>query len=121
MSQFILLLHETPADFSQVSPEEIQAILGKYLAWREKITAAGQLMDGHKLTDEGGRSLTLGEGRLRVVDGPYSEAKEVIGGLFIIEAKDYDQAVEISSGCPHLEFGGRIELRQIDLISTSDS
>ena len=56
-------------------------------------------------------------GQVRVVDGPYAEAKEVVGGYFLIEAADYDEAVEISKGCPHLKYGGRIELRQIDPIS----
>ncbi|MCH9649362.1 MAG: YciI family protein [Deltaproteobacteria bacterium] len=120
MSQFILLLHENPSDFSDVSPDEIQAIIGRYSAWREKIAAEGHFVDGHKLADEGGRSLTRTEAQLRVVDGPYSEAKEVLGGLFVIEARDYDHAVEISSGCPHLEYGGRIELREIDQMHDDD-
>ena len=49
-----------------------------------------------------------------MIDGPYSEAKEVMGGFFVIEAADYDEAVKISSDCPHLRAGRRIELRQVD-------
>jgi hypothetical protein len=47
-----------------------------------------------------------------VTDGPYAEAREVIGGLFIVEAGDYDEVVALSQDCPHLEFG-TIEIRQI--------
>ena len=113
MAQFILLLNETPGDFARYSPEELQSIVGRYRDWRDKVAADGQLLGGPKLTDEGGRHMSGSGADVRVVDGPYSEAKEVVGGLFILQAKDYDEAVAISSSCPHLEFG-TVTLRQID-------
>lgn len=115
MTQFMLLLHEDPKEFADLSPEEGQRVIEKYSAWREGLAAAGKLAGGNKLADEGGRHLSSDSGRLRVVDGPFSEAKEVLGGYFMIEAADYEEAVGISSGCPHLEYG-RIELRAIDPI-----
>jgi hypothetical protein len=116
MSQFILFLHENPQDFADVSPEQMQAVIQEYTAWREQLVADNRLSGANKLKDEGGRWLTAGNGATRVIDGPYSEAKEVVGGYFIIEAVDYDEAVKISSDCPHLRYGGRIELREIDAI-----
>ena len=105
MSQFVLLLRD--AGFpSDLSPEEIQAIIGRYRAWRQKVGA-----DGRKLTDGAGRVMTRGG----VTDGPYAESKEVMGGLFMIEAKDYDEAVRIASDCPHLDFGS-IEVREVDAV-----
>ena len=116
MSQFVLLLHESPPDYSNVSAEEIQYVIGQYSAWREKLVKEGRLAGGQKLKDEGGRHLSMQNDKLRVVDGPYAEAKEVMGGYFIIEADSYDEAIEISKSCPHLAFGGRIELREIDQV-----
>lgn len=116
MSQFMLLLHESPADFSNVSADDIQAIIQEYNAWRDQIEAEGRFAGGEKLKDEGGRHLKLHDGKLRVVDGPYAEAKEVMGGFFIIQAANYDEAVEVSKGCPHLKYGGWIELREIDAL-----
>ena len=49
-----------------------------------------------------------------VRDGPYAEASEVIGGFYTIEAKNYDDAVSIASGCPHVKYSGRIEVREVD-------
>lgn len=114
MAKFLLLLHEDPKTFGSLSPTDIQDAIREYTDWRERLAGEGRLAGGHKLTDEGGRWMTGGDGAVRVVDGPYSEAKEVIGGYFMIQAADYDEAIEISRECPHLRFGGRIELRQVD-------
>ena len=116
MAQYMLLLHENPAGFGDVSAEEMQAIIDEYGAWREGLVKQGRFVAGHKLADEGGKVLRSDGGELRILDGPFSEAKEVVGGYFILEASDYDEAVEMSSGCPHLKYGERIELRRIDPI-----
>lgn len=115
MSQFTLLLHEAATAFAELSPEEIQGIISRYTAWRREKAEEGKIVGGYKLADEGGRHLSRRGGEVRVVDGPYSEAKEIIGGLFIIEAADYEEAVEVCSTCPHLDFGW-IELRQVDQV-----
>ncbi len=113
MAKFMLLLYETPNQFVKLSPQEMQQVIEKYGAWSGKLGAAGKLAGGEKLKDEGGRHMTSKNNKLAVVDGPYSETKEVIGGFFILDAKDYDEAVKLSSDCPHLAFG-RIEVREVD-------
>ena len=114
MAQYLMLLHEEPTDFSDVSAEEIQGIIAEYTQWRDRLISRGKCVGSNKLKDEGGRSLTMQSGAIQVVDGPYAEAKEVIGGYFVIDAATYDEAVELSRDCPHLKYGGRIVLRQID-------
>jgi len=116
MARFILLLHESPTAFDGVSPEEIQRGIEEYTGWRLQLEKEGRLAGGEKLEDGTARNLTAAEGRVEVTDGPYAEAKEVLGGYFIIQAEDWPAAVEISKGCPHLRYGGRIELRRIDEI-----
>ena len=110
----MLLLHESPEDFADASAEEIQAVIGEYVNWQEKIETEGHFVGGEKLADEGGRHIKLSDGEIRVTDGPYTEIKETLGGFFTIQAADYDAAVEISKSCPHLKFGGWIEVREID-------
>ena len=113
----MLLLHDDVAALdAETSPEDIQAIIAEYSAWRDSVQADGNMLGGHKLKDEFGRCLVGGSDPVRVVDGPFTESKELIGGLFIIKADDYDHAVEISKTCPHLKHGVRIEIRQIDLV-----
>ncbi len=116
MAQFMLMLQEKATDFSDVSPEEMQRIIEEYGAWRSKLEQKGRLVAGHKLKDEGGRQMSVSPNGVQVVDGPFTESKEVVGGYFIIEASDYDEAVEICGDCPHLKYGERIDIRQIDLI-----
>jgi hypothetical protein len=109
----MLIVHEIPGTYRQLSPEEQQQLMAKYQLWTEKVRSAGRLVASDKLKEEGGKVLRMDKGRLAIVDGPYSEAKEVVGGYFVFRAQDYEEAVEIARGCPHLPYG-RIELRQTD-------
>ncbi len=115
MPDYILLLHESPEMFARVTGEEMQRIVTKYVEWRSALAAEGRLTSGNKLRDDNGRMIEpKGSGRVQVRDGPFTETKDVIGGYFIVRASGYDEAVEISRACPHLLFGGRIELREIE-------
>jgi hypothetical protein len=109
MAQFMLLLHNDPAIWPSLSPEEMQKATEKYMAWRNKAFTR----DGHRLTDDTGRVMRSAGGQTRTTDGPYSETKEILGGYYTIEAADYDEAVQLTLGHPHLEIGGTIEVRQV--------
>ena len=112
MAKFMFILHQNQGCFD-VSPEEMQRIVQKYQSWMDKIRSSGRYVVSDKLAEEGGKVLTLQKGKVNVVDGPYSEAKEVVGGYFTIRAANYEEAVELARDCPHLHHG-RIEIRQID-------
>jgi hypothetical protein len=120
MAQFMLILHEFPGTFTKLSPTEIQEILAKYGAWTGKLAGSGKLVSGQKLMDEGGKILSREGDSPSVVDGPYSETKEVIAGYFVIKAASYEEAVEITSDSPHLPFG-RIEIRQVDFMGQPET
>ncbi len=117
MSSFLLLLYDNPAGWQNVTPEEMQKVIGEYVGWSEKLAKEGKIEGGYKLKDEGGRVVRLAGKQASVVDGPYSETKEVIGGVYLIKAKDYNEAVEIVKTCPHLKYGPKIEVREIDPMS----
>ena len=114
MPKYVLLLHDSPDGYSRLSPEQMQQVLQKYMAWGASLRQAGVMEAGQKLTDEPGRVMRSKHGQIRVTDGPYSETKEVLGGYYVVEADSYEQAVERTKECPHLEYGGTIELREID-------
>jgi len=115
MPRYMLLLHDNPASFADVSPEQMQKVIEKYIAWGNRLREAGVMHAGDKLTDEPGKVLRSNNGNVRITDGPYSETKEVLGGYYIIEASSYEQAIDRSRDCPHLQYGGTIEVRQLDM------
>ena len=114
MPKYMLLLHDNPASFANVSPEQMQKVIEKYMAWGSKLRQAGLMHAGDKLTDEPGKIVRRRDGQVRVTDGPYSETKEILGGYFTVQAASYDEAVALTKDSPHLEYGGTIEVRQVD-------
>ncbi len=93
------------------SPEQMQSHMGKWMAWVQKLSKSGQYVSGEPLLP-GGKSVSGAAGKT-VTDGPYTEGKEVVGGFFIINAKDINEAVEISKECPDFELGGTVQVRQV--------
>ena len=113
MAKFMLILHQTPGVWRNISPEEMQGKVERYQAWIDKIHSSGRHVASEKLGEEGDKVLRLQEGRLSIVDGPYSEAKEVVGGFYVFRADNYEEAIQLTRECPFLE-EGRIEIRQTD-------
>jgi len=100
MSEFTYLYRggrDTPQ-----SPEQRQKQLQKWAAWFKEL--------GHPLESAG--MVVKGNQKI-VTDGPYAEAKDLVGGFSLIEASDLAHAVEISKGCPVLEVGGSVEVRPV--------
>ena len=116
MPKYMLLLHDDVSAFATLSPEEMQKVIEKYVAWGARLGEAGIMVDGKKLTDEPGRVMRKGKDGVRVTNGPYSETHEVLGGYYTIEAASYDDAVERARDCPQLEYGGSIEVREVDAV-----
>ena len=112
MPKYVMFLRDAGAVLSAMSPDEMQAIIQRYVAWRGKVQQNGREIMGHKLRDQQGRVLKGKGVSLALTDGPYAEAQEVMGGLFVIEAPDYDAAVDLAKDCTHLEFGS-IEIREV--------
>src|ERR1700694_3289169 len=108
MAQYMLLLRDNPAEFAGYSAGEMQRIIEKYRTWRTSLGARIEI--GKKLKDGEGRVLR----KQAVTDGPYTESKEVMGGFFVVDAASYDEALELASTCPHVEFGS-IEVREVEI------
>ena len=112
MPQYVLMLRDK-GTYDSLSPEEMQKIFGRFRSWSDKLRAHGKITGGQKLRDRQGKVVRRNGSKDAVTDGPFAEAKEIIGGFFVVDAKTYDEAVSLASGCPHLDFGS-IEIREID-------
>jgi hypothetical protein len=114
MPKYMLLLHDDPTEWMKFSPDQMQQAIQKYVAWGARLRGAGVLVNSDKLTADPGRVIRGKNGQHRVTDGPFSEGREVLGGYYTITAATYDEAVEQVKDCPHLAYGGTIEIRQVD-------
>src|SRR5438874_12387540 len=114
MPQYMLLLYDNPAGWAKLTPQQQKKEMEKYHGWGQQLRDKKCLVVSHKLADEPGKVLRSNSGKVVVSDGPYSETKEWLGGYYLIEAPNYQAAVEVSRGCPTLEYGGTIEVREVD-------
>jgi hypothetical protein len=98
----------------QASPEEMQALTKKWMDWVGNIAAQNKLTErGNRLVNNQGKVL---KGNNLVTDGPYVEIKESIGGYSIVKANSLDEAIELAKGCPILNLGGNVEVREINAL-----
>ncbi|HXQ28358.1 MAG TPA: YciI family protein [Gemmatimonadales bacterium] len=111
MSQFVYLYRGGDAGRS---PERMQQTMQKWLAWMKDLREKGHITDpGHPL-DRTGKTVKSPK---TIIDGPYAETKDVVGGYTIVEARDLDHAVQISLGCPILEVDGSVEVRPVMVVN----
>jgi hypothetical protein len=118
MPQFLVLARdngERAQKMAAMSPEEMQRIMGKYMAWTQRMRETGHLQGANKLRDGEGRVVRRGEGKLAVTDGPFAESKEVVGGYWLLEAPSYAAALELVKDHPHTELwpNTSLEIRQL--------
>ncbi|HEY3998528.1 MAG TPA: YciI family protein [Candidatus Xenobia bacterium] len=94
-----------------MSPEQRQKHTEKWMAWFKELGAKGVIKEqGNPLEDAG----AVVQGRDKVVtDGPFAEAKDIVGGYTVIVARDLAEAAELAKGCPILEVGGSVEVRPV--------
>ena len=90
--------------------EEVKAYIESWNTWMGGLAQKGILEGGEALQTTG--KLVTGKNKV-VTDGPFLDSQEIVGGNLIVKAKDIDEAVEISKGCPIFKENGKVEVRQI--------
>ena len=110
MKEFMMIF--TGADYADLglSPEELQNRMGKWFSWGDKMEKAGVLRGGNALTPNIRR--VSGQDRT-VTDLTSAEVKEIVGGYYLVEAKDFDQVQKIAQDFPDYDLGGTVEIREI--------
>ncbi|MBK8338878.1 MAG: hypothetical protein IPK99_02175 [Flavobacteriales bacterium] len=110
MSKYLFLFRGQEARSPGTHPEEAQAHMMKWKIWMDTLAAKGIMLGGEPL-DMPGKVLS-GKAK-KITDGPFVEGKEIVGGYLLVNARDMDEAVEISKGCPIFDTDGSLEVRPI--------
>ena len=117
--KYLGLAYFSPEKFAAMAPDEIKELVSQCPALDDKMRATGKVLISASLGDlDKWTTLRPRSGETRITDGPYTESKEVVGGLFIIEADSLDEALRIASMHPAAtlgeEGGWAVELIPLD-------
>ena len=112
VSPYLLFFRNTgPETHQLLSPEERQQLVTRWNSWFEGLLDEGKAVEGQPLERE--TRVVSGPGGARIVDGPFAEAKEAIGGYVKLLVADLDEATAIAARHPGLAYGLIIEIRQM--------
>lgn len=106
-----LLLLRGKEWWKNLEREELEKYIAQNHAWIERLMTTGKAKGGQALARSG--AIISGKNGRSVMDGPFAESKEVVGGYLLLNVATFDEAVAIAKGCPALALGGEIEVRPL--------
>jgi hypothetical protein len=110
--QYMILIYSEETT-GQLSKEEEQAEFEGYMAWNAEMRQRGIMVAGDALHPAStATTLRVRDGKQHITDGPFAETKEVLGGYYVVDVKDLDEAIEVSAKLPHVKRGS-VEIRPI--------
>jgi hypothetical protein len=111
--QYMLLIYVDPASYAGTTEEQIQAEMAQYFALGPEMRERGIYVAGDGLQGvETATTVRVRDGKRLLTDGPFAETKEHLGGFYIVDAKDLDEAIEFAAKIPDV-VRGSIEVRPI--------
>jgi hypothetical protein len=111
--RYVLMICTEEAVEAAMSPDEVSTEMAGYMAFGEEMGARGVLQGGERLrptTDA--TTVRVRDGEVLTSDGPFAETKEQIGGYYVVECKDLDEAIEVAGKIPGARHGS-VEVRPI--------
>ena len=115
MKDFMLIFKGPDYGQLGLSPDEIQAQTGKWFAWIEKLQKQDRFKSGEALLPPSKTVTGVGT----VTDGPFAESKEMVGGYFIVKAKDMEDAVALTADYPDFHLDSAVEVREVAVFDNS--
>jgi hypothetical protein len=117
---YLLLLYAQEDGWTSMTPEQQQQGMAAYMAYTEALKKAGILKGSNRLQPiASATTVRLVDGKSQVLDGPYIDSKEQLGGYFMIEAPDLDTALAWAARCPGASHG-TVEVRPVWTMSASN-
>ena len=111
--KYLLLIYENEGNFATVSEEDGNRIFAEYMDYTRGIKKAGNYIGGEALQPVAtATTVRQRNGKTLTTDGPFAETKEQLGGYYLVDAKDLDEAIKLAGGIPAVRTGS-IEVRPI--------
>ena len=111
--KYMLLIYDDPKVWANFNEDEFGKIMGEFRAFSQSIQQSGHMLGGSQLQPTAAATtVRVRDGKRLVHDGPFAETREVLGGYYLIEAKDLDEAIEIGSRIPSARVG-TVEVRPL--------
>ena len=111
--QYLLLLYSDEAAWDSLSPADQEEGVAAYIAYSEALTEAGAMVGSNRLRESASATrVQVENGKSTVLDGPYADSKEQLGGYYLIEAPDLDAAIAWAARCPGAHHG-IVEVRPV--------
>ncbi len=111
--QYLMLIYDVEANWTKMPAADQAAMYQEYGQFTQQITASGNHRAGHQLKPIAtATTVRVRDGKRLVTDGPFAETKEQLGGFYLVEAKDLDEAISIAARIPSVRHGS-IEIRPI--------
>ena len=111
--QYLLILYSNESGWSKMTPADQEQAMGAYAAFTEALKKAGALVGSNRLQPiSTATTVRVGNGKTQVLNGPYADSKEQLGGYFLIDAPDLDAAISWAARCPGASHGV-IEVRPV--------
>jgi hypothetical protein len=115
--RYAILIYDTESANPSTEPppaEVMQQVMAEYNAYTKRLRDSGAFQAGEALQPvPTATTIRQQDGRNVTTDGPFAETKEALGGFYIVEARDLDEALELGAACPGLKYGSAIEVRPV--------
>lgn len=111
--RYMILIYGKESDWADVSPERMGEIMSAYFAYTNKLKAAGVHVASDELREVATAKSVRGQGGAQVVDGPFVDTKESLGGYYLIDCASEDEALSWAKQAPSMMHGGGVELRPV--------
>ena len=111
--KYLCLIYDEETKMASMPKSEMDAMMGEYGAFTESVKASGHYLGGNPLQPvHTATTIRVRNGKMSTTDGPFAETKEQLGGYYLIEAKDLNEAIQVGSRIPSAKYGS-IEVRPI--------
>ncbi len=112
--KYLLTIYGDETRMASATPEQIGQVMNAYEQYTKELQDAGIMLGGEGLQPTATATTVRGEnGQIVTTDGPFAETKEQLGGFYLIEAKDLDDAIHWASKIPDASSGGSVEVRPV--------